>query len=233
MNGSPSRTRSSLRVLVGDRLGFLLAEPPVDQVAGDACEAVALPGLAAGTHGPPCWAALRAAAGRPAAGACRRRVRRPAAPGRPGPGGKPDRSTAARPTSGTRSGPRGRAASCRSRSSHRSLLCVRRVSRHYAVDRGDAGILGRWQRKSTAVRAQSALAVIKQHPGMVLFARVARARRAGRRVVVVRRGLGGAAAGRAGARRGRRGPDEAQLSAADVSHSFAVGESRPSSAVTV
>ena len=80
------------------------------------------------------------------------------------------------------------------------------------------------------VRAQSALAVIKQHPGMVLFARFARDRGAGRGVVVVRRGLGGAAAGRDGARRRRRGPDEAQLGARrDLSCSLC-GESRPISA---
>ena len=38
-----------LGVLVRDRLGFFLAEPPVDEVTGDACEAVCLRGLPTGS----------------------------------------------------------------------------------------------------------------------------------------------------------------------------------------
>ena len=38
-----------------------------------------------------------------------------------------------------------------------------------AVGAVATGMLGRWQRKSTRLRARSALAVVKQHPGMVLF----------------------------------------------------------------
>ena len=78
------------------------------------------------------------------------------------------------------------------------------------------------------VRAQSALAVIKQHPGMVLFAASPAIVALG--VVWWLFGAGWAAllAGRHGARRRRRRADEAQLEPT-TPNCFASGESRPSS----
>ena len=85
-----------LRILIGDRFGLFLAEASVDQIAGDAGESVT--GRLRRPRRPAAGVAhLAAAVGRPAAG-------RPSEPGRPDLDVRPDRSSAARPTSDTRSG---------------------------------------------------------------------------------------------------------------------------------
>ena len=102
--------------------------------------------------------AVRPAADLPATVLPGAALHRPTAPGRPDRDEIPDRSIAARQTIETRNDPRGRVASFQ--------VHFRSWEPNYA---------NRWHsylmaKEIDRVRAQSALAVIKQHPGMVLFA---------------------------------------------------------------
>ena len=92
-------------------------------------------------------------------------------------------------------------------SSHDSLLCASAVSRHYAVSwRARLASLSTWQRKSTGCGRRAPSRSSSSTPAWCCSRVVAGDHRAGRRVVVVRRGLGRAAADRDGARRRSRGP---------------------------
>ena len=188
MNGSPRRTRSSFEFWFAIALAsFSLNRPSTRSPVMPANPSPWRADLAAGRRGGSAWRG-RAAHRRPADLTAMRYLIRPALPVPP-------------PVLVAAFGIGLPAA--RSRSSHGSLLCACGV--YSTLCRGQP----RWHsyvmaKEIDRVRAQSALAVIKQHPGMVLFAVSPAIVALAARVVVLRRGLGRAAADRDGGRRRRR-----------------------------